>query len=910
MTERDFTVVVCGDDADGLRARALAHRWHAAGLIEDFGWVTPEDVSIPDHGPATVMTTVVGSDEQTELMALLGARPRTLIRIVVLHLLTHEQSSAERLVEACNHISGLVSRAMPRRVNDRAGSQPLRLLRINLLVPENDLLPQAVELVEPEWEINAVVSPEDRPDIDRMSIFVRHSVNLHGHGVAAAAGVGGLWADSPIGAFDAYETDSTTGGRQVRVIRCQARVVVGDDRTSDIADQVVSKVQDSASGAAQFVRWGVPATDPDAVVNSAVDKLAQHPEWAALQREPHPLQKEQVSLGTLLRNWALFQLQLPVAAFMFLLGLGRAAVEKSVTAATVGRHAGEEGRVKPLTPEQAQTVAEFRMKELARQLQPDRLAAEASRWGQTTPTAWRELRDLAIGLADGSPLPRRHTRAVRGGLEEVLAPHFVVPIPGGATTLSSGHTLSCIDVASVAEASEAIGTPTTDDGREATTTTNSSADDQASRPIGRHAQSLSPEGPDATNELAAWVEARKHSLLWRIASNVYQHQREEAARAERAEKTLTESQAPSTKRLRFAQLVVTVAWAVTFLAVVLAALWIWASVQDNPLAFLDRLPDVNWLNISRLVAVVLAILLLAGTFYFQSLRKYEWEVTQRLHALHEAGDEYATAKQQLQRWALMYTGLQDWGCILSELLHSPWARTRHEKAAVADYEDLPAAVAIATPVDDRAGTHPRVVNQGVEVACHRGWLAEEFAQMVTASPLNNPDAQPDGGHLPADLDLGLRAHGARAELVDVACAELTKAQAKENLIRDLRGRVADGDLVMPAQTVRRLGRYAAGDEVSDRDFFSGSNDIEAPFAVELFEPSAQVARYNNAERIFYCLPVGTAHPKPEQADVLYWGLSVASRVDVSPNMHPDSLTLFRRPERLHVEEVSAVDDFN
>jgi hypothetical protein len=310
------------------------------------------------------------------------------------------------------------------------------------------------------------------------------------------------------------------------------------------------------------------------------------------------------------------------------------------------------------------------------------------------------------------------------------------------------------------------------------------------------------------------------------------------------------------------------------------------------------------------VVAVLAVLLVAGTFYFQSLRSYEWKLTNRLHLLRVAGDDYVTARQQQQRWALMYAGLQAWGRILSEVLHRPWAGTRAETPDIADYQGLPAAVGIAMPANDRTMSHPRVVHQGVEVVCQRGWLTEEFAHVVAASPLNDSTAQPEAGHLPADLDLGLRAHGPRSELVDVAQLESTKQQAKVNLVQEVRRRVTDGDLIMPAQTVRRLGHYAAGDEVSNRDFFSASNDVEAPFALELFEPSAQVARHNNPERIFFCLPVGAAHPKLEQADVHYWGLSVAIRVDISPNMSPENLTLFRRPERVHDDDVAPVDEFN
>jgi hypothetical protein len=892
-----FTVVVANDDDDGLRARELALAWHEEGLLGEFAWVTPEDVQVPAYGPPTISATVMGRDEPVELMTLLGARPRSLIRIVVLHLLTHENSSAARLVEACNHISELVSRAMPRQLRNGGSAAGMRLLRVNLMVPESDLLPQDAGLIEPGWEINAIVSPEDRPDLDRMSVFVRQSVNLHGHGLAAAAAVGGLWSDSPIGAFDNHQTDSTTGGREVVVIRCQARMVVGDDRSSELADKVVTIVQSSEMGAAPLVTWGIPADNPEAVVNNTVDKLLTHPQWAREEREVRPLEKAQLSLGTVLKNWALFQLQMPIAVFTFLFGLGRSAMEKAITAATVGRDAGEVGRVRPMSPDQAQQVAEFRMKKLSDQLEPARLHDEAASWGQTTPAAWRELREVAIGLVDGSRLPDRYSRTTRGGLDEVLPPFAVVPTPDDSLTLPGMPRLSGIDVGQVAEVAQQLEAREQEEAEKHPAET--SGDDET--------EDVEPSDKD---RLAAWVEKRKHSLMWLVASRIYDFRRLENAQAQASYEALTNTKVPSTGRLRTAQALVVIAWLLTVFVAVLVGLWVWASSREDMVAFLTRLPELNWQNITRVVLVVALALLLAGTNYFQALRAYEWQVALRLHTVRQASDEYVTSRQQEKRWALMFQGVQDWGRVFGELLHRPWAEAESEEKPVGEYDGLPAAVAIATPVDADAGSDPRVVTKGVEAVCQRGWLAKEFGRIVASSPRNDPAAQPHAGDLPADLDLGLRANGPRTELVQVAEDEPTKDVAKRHLVDEVAVLVAEGDVTMPAQTVVRLGPYSARDQVVDRDFFTASNNIESPLTTELFDPQALVARYNIPEHTVFCLPVGSDQPKLENAEVHYCGVSVATRVDISPNLTADGILLFQRAERLDVSPVASADEFN
>ena len=428
-----YTVVVTDDDVDGMTARHLALQWHQDGLLDEFAWVTP--------GRRHQVHVRPSERDRDRDRSIVADRPADLARGPP-PLADPDRRPApadpreRRHDETCR---GLRPDLGPRQPGHAPTDEPrssggTRLLRVNLMVPESDLQPQDLQLLEPSWEINAIVSPEDRPDLDRMNVFVRRATNLHGHGLAAAAAVGGLWADSPVGAFDSHEHDSTSGGGEVLVIRCQARIVVGDDRSEELAARVIETVQTSPVGAASMVTWGFPSDNPRALVEKFLDKLTEHPDWSPLQRASTPLEKVQVSLGTLLRNWGAFQLQLPVAVMSFLFGLGQEMIERSLTAATVGRGAGELGKVRPMSPDQARVVAEYRINTLTAELKPARLADEAASWGVTTPSAWRELRELVIGLVDGSRLPDRFPRNVRGGLDEVLPPAVVVAPPLDAWT--------------------------------------------------------------------------------------------------------------------------------------------------------------------------------------------------------------------------------------------------------------------------------------------------------------------------------------------------------------------------------------------------------------------------------------------------------------------------------------------
>ena len=445
-TAADLTVVVSSDDVDGDAVRDLALQWHEDGLLGDFAWVTPAEVERGAYGPPVIRARVTGRDAPVELMSHLGMRPRGLIRVVLLHLLTHEMSDPDTLVETCDEIAELVNRSRPRTLDPQGRHQGSQLLRVNLMVPESDLLPQDPRIILPAWEINAVVSPEDRPELDRQSVFVRRSVNLHSHALAAAATVGGLWAEAATGVFDSHESDSTTGGGEIVVLRCQARVVVGDDGVERLTRTVISALEDSPVGAPAWVSWGVPADNPTALVRSCTEELMTHPEWAPLAREEEPLHKQQIPLRAAMRQWLTFQLLLVPAVFHFLFGWGRGIVERRVTALTVGREAGEEGKVRPLPPDAVEKIAKGRMQQLEDDLSPSRLDEEAGAWAQTTPAAWRELRQLALGLVDGGRLSARFTRGGHGGAVEVVPPGSVVGAPDDHYELGSGQTVGLVDV--------------------------------------------------------------------------------------------------------------------------------------------------------------------------------------------------------------------------------------------------------------------------------------------------------------------------------------------------------------------------------------------------------------------------------------------------------------------------------
>jgi hypothetical protein len=397
-------------------------------------------------------------------------------------------------------------------------------------------------------------------------------------------------------------------------------------------------------------------------------------------------------------------------------------------------------------------------------------------------------------------------------------------------------------------------------------------------------------------------------LMWRLVSHVSGQRRSEEAAAEAALVAATNSAAPNTAALSRAQSLLKLSWIVCLVGVVGIIGWVGLKLSHQSVG----LPGLTPLNLLRAVLVVVVVGLAGGSCYFKAMRAFEWQVLLRLHQLRLASDEYVIATQEKQRWAMMYAGMVDWGRVLGPLLHHPWAEEMADSArGSALVSGLPASVAVARPTDIEMRLAPIDVIRGIEAVCRRGWVEKEFDGYVRLSALNNQLTGSRTGDLPADLDLGLRSHGPRADLVRTAISDATREDAAQRLATDIRTLISNGSLKLPDQAVTRLGPYSSGDSVEDKEFFTASMHIRAPLIADLFTASAEVAGRNLPERTLYCLPPGMAVSTAfDGAEVLEGGDAISTRVDISRSLQSGDVRIFASEDAVRDVHVGAVDDYN
>lgn len=918
--ELSYTVLVTSDDADGQLIQRLASEWYEDGLLRDFAFVTPSSVDRTRPGPPIVQATPVGGEDEVELMRLLGNRRRELIRVVVLHALTHQNVSADELIAVCNDVATLVRRAMP---VGATGDNVVKLLRINMLVPETDVAQQQIGLLQPGWEVNAVVSPEDRPDVDRLNVFIRAQENLHGHALAAAATLGGLWRGMHEAALDEISVDSTSADQDSVVVRCHVRLILGDDRADKLAQATIDAVIGAPDGSVRHLEWGYVSDRPDQFVDRSLAQLLRTAEWVPDERATEPLTKPAPSIWTVIGEWLRFQASLPLAAFRFLGSSAQDAAERGLTYTFAGSNVGVVGRLNPEAPRATQAHAAAKLTALSDALEPTRLAQDAAVSGQATPAAWRTLRELCIGLVDGSDLPTGFDRLRRAQFDEVLPPSYVAPAFGREVV--NGYELRAVDVEAIARMA-AAASPATEQGENLAVKPGKSESlgepsdgdetvpDGPASPPTRHADDEAApdgQGSDGADSSAttddsfrSWVADRSQTLIWKLAKRVYEQRRSEQQKALTAQKTLDANRAaPAADSLVRARRVLLVTWTISLILLGIGV----ASylLAPGPLdVWLTKRP---WESLATWLVIIVAIFLYGGHHYYRAAGNYEWAVQQRLHTLRSASDEFVAASQQETRWQLMYTGVLDWGEIFAELLHRPWADPQVHRSSLDEPSGLPAAVAMAQP--DGASTEPTtdMVAQAVERVCHRGWLREEFERATVRSRLNDPSSSTSTGDLAADLDLGLRRSGPRNELLEVVTADDGRAVAGKEVYARIHDLVARGEVRVPSLNVTRVGEYASGEVHDDRSFIASIREDPGSFSGDVFSDAALVANRHEVVHHVLTLPAGI---KPESSTneltIRSSDSFIATRVDVSGILTPRDLALFAPKDR--ADGSPAIDD--
>jgi hypothetical protein len=778
------TVLTVEPDHDALVE--VIEAWTRIGLLRPAILLGKAAWSGPLTDVAELPVRRFDSDDDADipLRAVLRNRALRVVRFVAVRPLLEaapDPGASERLNAVADALRGVLAART-------------RLLRVNLLVPSGtrDEYPG---LLEPRWEVNVVVSPEDRPNDDALDHGVRRPAAFAPHAALATATVAGLWRHLPAGPFDVADQAVPGNHGRIVVARTAARVVDG----RNLPDRVVDKM----------VRNGVPALLADlldrgaaAVSNDAVlvDEMA-HALRTNLSDQPFDFRPDPdrveppppllvFTLATLVRTLTQRARRRVEAARTSTVGLTDLAVNWLAGSFGSSRTGSDP---LPPTPREVRAVAHAAPGLLPRRVPPPNLV-------------WGALRQLCFSLTDGGEFPAEVREAIGTLRPAVSRAGWIVPPPTDSFQLTgeerkllrtlgrpcgtvratdmnaAAHVKARLAEAGARLAELAAAAPDSNPRLSDVDDMDGSvgAGDGPGGPVGAGRGPGGPGGSTGSDWADGWGEAKRllddcrgrfatwdsrqraHSLIGRLTAHVSKqlwHARKDLTRRRAEYEKLEKQRAAVLDELERAyESGRQRRWlAPTFAGS--AALFGASVTLPLPLVGLPG----SLLSAVLLVMSVLSGGWLTGRLFRRVLREIALEreldiVERRRRAVVAAVERWPT---EADRLASVYDILTDWGEIIGWMLHEPFGAGGREAALSSlDRSRLPQALQFGTGPAD--GELDRLVNATARDVCGRGWVTnlyttverEVMDDMGTSTPggeAPDPDYSPAADHVDATL---------------------------------------------------------------------------------------------------------------------------------------------------------------
>lgn len=921
-----LSVVVTDDTPSAHELQTVVADWTQARLVNPSLWVTVSDITRTVN-PPQIEATVVGLDgsNRADLFREIGLRRLDTVRLIVVQLALVEQPVNPGVPALGRELAALLNSTLPRQSEGGDGTGT-RLRCSNVVIPASGVTGVPPAALIPGWDANVVVAPEDRPDLDRSSIFVRDGVNFAGHASAAIASVAGLWKGIDEGCLDSLEADSTTTDSDVAVLRSAVRAIVSDDALRDLADAACASIVEDPSGVAHVVEWARPALDAGSIVDSAFQEIVATGDWAA-QAAPHRSvhRRGERGLRDALREAAVFNLQLFGLGLRSIVGMGRRAVESAATSVIVGAEGDYVVRLRPGSSSSLVRNASARLNAQANELRSRMLVDEATSIPTPNPATWGSLRRWCFGLVDGSALPGEYEVPEIAGKPQLVPPRVVVPDPTDTFMAMRGPVIRSCDAVAANEyrdeLKKAAGPPLDHADAESTEAGEEDAQEPVSESVDESTVSDGTASEEETEtsdsrrlareELAAldeWLEARKETLAWRVVDRARHLVEQKAGEAKRAYGDATATVQPPADALRVAQRNLIVAWSVLGACFAGASLYIWR--------YLHEVGGLTTAEMWQAIGAAFVLALILGIFfnhlYYREVRHFEWMVEETLTRRRRTAEQYVVAQRESRRLRLLASRFSDWAEIIGCVLHRPWLpnTSSQEVLPVERLGALPAAVAVAVPAL-QADIRPVVMARAIQVLSPRGWATKHFDRAIAAYEASVRSAR-DGGHLAADLDtlqsptspLGLL----WAFFMEGEAGRQAAVEARERIHEALN----DGELEMPQRSVKRVGDYSDGVEVSDAEFLAAVAGGATPFVSDMWTPSGLMRERHLPEKSIAWLPRSTAVPGSTRLDRLAARGDVSMRVDLARRCDLTDVLVFLSAAdgQAKAAKTARVGDFN
>lgn len=935
------TVIIATGGAPGHEVRDLLTSWTASEMSGQCLWVTPEDIERRDASPARIAATLIDDGEQhrVDLFEALSVRALSDVRVLVAQLVDGEADHDATLPETGRYVAAAVDQVLPRYSGgDEAHAGP-RLHLVNVIIPVSGAHGLDSSALIPGWNVNIVVSPEDRPDLDRSTVYVRKETNFTGHAATALAAIGGLLVGMETGAVDHLDTDSSAQQHELRLVRLSVRSVIGSDVIDGLIGDTLDLGHAGPQGPGSIVTDYRMASDPDTIASFAAQYVLAREEWQRPTAPPmvSPARSNRGFFAALGQALAFNGRMWGVMGGWILTRL-RLAAERRATRIIVGEDAGIDITIGASSAASIVEGAELELRryernaELAKQSYSPRLV-------HMNANGWTILRTIGLGLVDGGELPKDFPEPRTSGTREVLPPTKMVPAPGTFWVTLDGSQIGALEVrlarayklhleelvitreeavaesAAALEEAETVVTAT----QEKLDAFEEKLDELALREEDepnpeqekrhkRRLRALQAAFDEAERRAAvasatleqcvverdATVIERDSFSRWLRTSTSFMKgiaegpvARGDELDAQEADDEALATQPPPRKALLRRELIVRVVWVIALVLwaiVVTIMCWVGIDAGDATEDILER--------VGIATGVAFLVITLANHAFYRAVQTYTRRLEELIAQTKSATSRRAHRATQRAYLSRQELALADWGQILAVFTHQPWTPQAPRVPEFPDevIEALPAALGVAGLAEGaRLPFHTTAA--AATTVYTAGWLGK--AMDTTMATFDASEVGARTGFSAVDSDTSDSPNGARGRFAEYLDDPTSRIPATDRAVAKLRGAINDGKVTIPARTVQRRGRFTDYQDVSEPHFFGAVASESINFAVDGFSPLGRLRRAHYVESAAAWLPPTANHEQdvPNLRRMPSSG-SNAVRVDVSRRLSTDDLVLF------------------
>ena len=245
------SVVLLPGGEDGLKILDIVEEWTQCWMLKPAFWVHSSESKISEDAVPRITCSVIGRNgrRDIDLLDYLSREDFEQVRLIAIRTVDERSEHDALQDKIVDQVKNALESARPLVIkDDRADRPQTKFVRVNLVfAPTSRKGASALHLLEPSWDINLVVAPEDRSTPSRFDKATRDVTAedksvWHRFILSNAAVVGGIWAGQEKGILDTSEFEDLSPVQgQVRLMRSFVRGILSEGLSTRVAADALDR---------------------------------------------------------------------------------------------------------------------------------------------------------------------------------------------------------------------------------------------------------------------------------------------------------------------------------------------------------------------------------------------------------------------------------------------------------------------------------------------------------------------------------------------------------------------------------------------------------------------------------------------------------------------------------------------